>query len=83
MGKRPAESDAFWGNMRATQWEETVFYAKRRATSHGHGTCTHSSETSGGAKAPVYLFGSSPHPGTGWKNRGQIPSDSAPGRVRQ
>jgi len=38
MGKRPAESDAFSGNMRSTQWEETVFYAKRRTPSHGNGT---------------------------------------------
>lgn len=38
MGKRPAESDAFLGNMRSIQREDTVFYAKRRTTSHGNGT---------------------------------------------
>jgi hypothetical protein len=26
------------GNMSSIQWEDTVFYAKRRITSHGDGT---------------------------------------------
>jgi hypothetical protein len=38
MGKRPAESESFLGNMSSTQWEETVFDAKRREASHGNGT---------------------------------------------
>ncbi len=38
MGKRPAEIESFLGNMSFTQWEDTVFYAKRRVASHGTGT---------------------------------------------
>jgi hypothetical protein len=38
MGKRPAEVESFMGNMGSIQWEDTVFYAKRRETSHGNGT---------------------------------------------
>jgi hypothetical protein len=38
MGKRPAEVESFKGNMSSTQWEVSVFYAKRRITSHGNGT---------------------------------------------
>jgi len=38
MGKRPAESESFLGNMSSTQWEETDFDAKRRAAGHGNGT---------------------------------------------
>jgi hypothetical protein len=38
MGKRPAKRESFEGNMSSTQWEETVFDAKRREASHGNGT---------------------------------------------
>jgi hypothetical protein len=38
MGKRPAGIELLLGNMGSIQWEDTVFYAKRRDTSHGNGT---------------------------------------------
>ena len=38
MGKRLAEVESFMGNMSSIQGEDTVFYAKRRETSHGNGT---------------------------------------------
>jgi len=45
MGKGPAESDVFEGNMGSMQREDTVFYATRRTASHGNGTRTNSSES--------------------------------------
>ena len=44
MGKGPAMGDLFGGNMGSMQREGTVFYAKRRSTSHGNGIRTDSSE---------------------------------------
>jgi hypothetical protein len=38
MGKRPAEVESFMGNMSSIQWEDMVFYAKRRITGHVNGT---------------------------------------------
>ena len=45
MGKGPAMSDLFGGNMGSIQREGSVFYAMRRLTSHGNGIRTDSSET--------------------------------------
>lgn len=44
MGKRPAESELFVGNMSSIQREDTAFYAKRRTASHGNRTRTNSSK---------------------------------------
>jgi hypothetical protein len=38
MGKRPAEVETFMGTMSSIQREDTVFYAKRRETSHDNRT---------------------------------------------
>jgi hypothetical protein len=65
MGKRPAEVESFVGNMGSIQWEDTVFYAKRRIASHGNGTRTNSSKGSVRAKPSFHVFGASPDEGAG------------------
>jgi hypothetical protein len=65
MGKRAAEFELLVGNMGSIQREVTAFYAKRRTASHDNGTRTNSSQSWVRAKAPVYVFGSSHHQGTG------------------
>ena len=44
MGKRPAESELFVGNMGSIQREDTAFYSKRRSASHENETRTNSSK---------------------------------------